>query len=151
MLAFLFEIDYANRQADTQTRSSQFFAPFQGRQRLKTIALSHCMNCLRYRHKQQRYGIWGHCCKLKKVRCTRDCAVFFLCAVFFQIEWLIGGMRWIRLRWMHLAGRWSVGEAAHGKLHGKLITLVGVIELRLKLTSISVDENISPTSTLATD
>jgi len=35
-------------------------------------------------------------CKLKKVRRTRDCAVFF------RIELLIGGMRWIRVWWMHL-------------------------------------------------
>jgi len=40
----------------------------------------------------------GHFCKLKKVRCTRDIVRYF-----FQIEWLIGGMRWIRVRWMHLA------------------------------------------------
>jgi len=40
----------------------------------------------------------GHSCKLKKVRCTRDIARYF-----FRIGLLIGGMRWIRVRWMHLA------------------------------------------------
>jgi len=43
-------------------------------------------------------GTRGHSCKLKKVRCTRDTAQYF-----FQIELLIGGMHWIRVRWMHLA------------------------------------------------
>jgi len=43
-------------------------------------------------------GTRGHSCKLKKVRCTRDIAQYF-----FRIGLLIGGMRWIRVRWMHLA------------------------------------------------
>ena len=43
-------------------------------------------------------GTRGHSCKFKKVRCTRDIARYF-----FRIELLIGGMRWIRVRWTHLA------------------------------------------------
>jgi len=43
-------------------------------------------------------GTGGHSCKLKKVRCTRDIAQYF-----FRIELLIGGMRWIRVRWTQLA------------------------------------------------
>jgi len=42
-------------------------------------------------------GTRGHSCKLKKVRCTRD-----IVRHFFRIELLIGGIRWIRTRWMHL-------------------------------------------------
>jgi len=43
-------------------------------------------------------GTRRHSCKLEKVRCTRDIARYF-----FRLELSIGGMRWIRVRLMHLA------------------------------------------------
>jgi len=43
-------------------------------------------------------GTRGQSCKLKQVRCTKDIARHF-----FSNRLLIGGMRWIRGRWMHLA------------------------------------------------
>jgi len=54
-------------------------------------------------------GTRGHSCELKKVRYTRD-----IVRHFFRIELLIGGMRWIRVRWMHLASMptWSSGRAS---------------------------------------